>query len=92
MMEMNPMFAQGNRRTMYLSVTGIITRMMPGNRSGYGMCSQMMEVEDAQGGITNFFTPFSEKCVYMYYQRILPFLKSVFDAFIQVLHEYLSIP
>lgn len=54
-MEMNPIFAQGNSSAMYLSVTGIITQIMQGGRSGYGVCSQMIEVEDAQGGITNFF-------------------------------------
>lgn len=55
MMERNPMFFQGNRRAMYLSVRGTITQIMRGGRAGFGGCSQMIEVQDAEGGITNFF-------------------------------------
>lgn len=46
-----------NRRPMYLSVAGTITQMqmVSANGTGYGGCTQMITVEDAEGGITNFF-------------------------------------
>lgn len=40
---------------MYLSVTGTVTRLMPALSRGYGDCTQMITVEDEEGGITNFF-------------------------------------
>ena len=45
-----------NRRPVYLSVTGVITQMqmMSANGSGYGGCTQMITVENEEGGITNF--------------------------------------
>lgn len=42
-------------RAVYLSVTGIITQIMPAMSAGYGDCSQMIMVEDAEGNVTNFF-------------------------------------
>lgn len=47
----------GNQRPSYLSVTGTITQMqmVSGNGSGYGGCTQMITVEDEEGGITNFY-------------------------------------
>ena len=46
-----------NRRPVYLSVTGVITQMQMTtvNGSGYGGCTQLITVEDEEGGITNFF-------------------------------------
>lgn len=50
-------FPSWNRRPVYLSVTGVITQMqmMSAGGSGYGGCTQMITVEDEEGGITNFF-------------------------------------
>lgn len=47
----------GNRRPVYLSVTGTIIQMqmVSANGSGYGGCTQMITVEDEEGGITNFY-------------------------------------
>ena len=46
-----------NRRPVYLSVTGVITQMQMTtvNGSGYGGCTQLITVEDEEGGTTNFF-------------------------------------
>lgn len=56
-MAMDFQYFNGNRRPMYLSVAGTITRMqlVSANGSGYGGCTQMITVEDAEGGITNFY-------------------------------------
>lgn len=56
-MAMNFHHFNGNYRPMYLPVTGTITQMqmISANGSGYGGCTQMITVEDAEGGITNFY-------------------------------------
>lgn len=43
-------------RPVYLSITGVITRMesLASNRNTYGGCTQMVTVEANEGGITNF--------------------------------------
>lgn len=52
-MPMNFGYFGGWSGSVYLSVTGVITQMMPAG--GYGACAQMITVEDAEGGITSFF-------------------------------------
>lgn len=56
-MAVNFNYFTGNQRPMYLSVTGTITQMqmVSANGSGYGGCTQMITVEDEEGGITNFY-------------------------------------
>lgn len=56
-MAMDFNYFSGDRRPMYLSVTGTVTQiqMISANGSGYGGCTQMITVEDADGGITNFY-------------------------------------
>jgi len=50
-------FSMWRQRPVYLSVSGTITQMQRMNPSGrgYGGCSRMVEVQDEEGGITNFF-------------------------------------
>ena len=54
---MNQNFFSANRRPVYLYVDGVISQIqtMPMGRGGFGGCTQMMTVEDAEGGVTNFF-------------------------------------
>ncbi|MBS6395941.1 MAG: hypothetical protein KH452_02135 [Clostridiales bacterium] len=56
-MEQNVNVFWGSRRPTFLSVTGMITemQMVSANGSRYGGCSQMITVENEEGGITNFF-------------------------------------
>lgn len=43
------------QRTVYLSVTGVITQLMPAASMGYGECTQMITVENEEGGVASFF-------------------------------------
>lgn len=44
----------GGRRASYISVSGVITEIASAIGLGYGGCTQMMTVEDEEGGLTNF--------------------------------------
>lgn len=54
-MPMNFNYPGNWRRVVYLSVSGVITQIMPAVSRGYGECTQMITVEGEEGSITNFF-------------------------------------